>query len=291
LNTYSFADLVDTDVRITIMNDLRHLLLDLDDENIQDLAVDIEPDAFMEYLMNNVRNEVISYQAFIKKKINESLDNLITRFTELQVNYVQNFDEISRLELKLRDIQDLRNNAVIESSPNFAMLNGERITPFFLKMARGSQSCSSMLEICDYDGNNFANLKEQKTFIHEHFANSYKKPVNEPEDMADCIAKFLGQDILAHPLVQNLKLSEAEKESIEGGLTLDELDNALDGANMNSASGIDGYSTRFIKKYWHFFRKPLQRCTETVFDKHTLTSSFKTAGNQTYPEKRQCKGY
>jgi exonuclease III len=286
---YSFAELLDIDERTTIMNELRRVLLDLDDENIQDLAVNIDADDFMEYLMNNVRNEVISYQSFIRKKVNESLENLNEQLKTLKLAYKQHFDEISRLELKLRDIQDLKNNAIIESSPNFATLNGERITPFFLKMARGSLSSSSMTEICDYDGNIFENSKVQKTFIREHFANSYKKPENEPENMAECIANFLGRDILAHPLVADLKLSQREKESLEGNLTMDELDKALEGANLNSASGIDGYSTRFIKKFWFYFRKPLLNYTETVFEKRLLTNSFKTAVIKLIPKKGNAK--
>ncbi len=49
------------------MNELRQVLLDLDDENIQDLAVDIEPDVFMEYLMNNVRNESLATNPLLRK--------------------------------------------------------------------------------------------------------------------------------------------------------------------------------------------------------------------------------
>jgi hypothetical protein len=64
---YSFAELVDIDERTTKMNELRQVLLDLDDENIQDLAVDIEPDVFMEYLMNNVRNESLATNPLLRK--------------------------------------------------------------------------------------------------------------------------------------------------------------------------------------------------------------------------------
>jgi hypothetical protein len=156
-------------------------------------------------------------------------------------------------------------------------------------MARGSQSCSSMSEICDYDGNAFENSQMQKAFIRDHFAKSYKKPENEPENMADCIANFLGRDILTHPLVANLKLSHIEKESLEGSLTMDELDKALDGANLNSASGIDGYSTPFIKQFWNYFRQPLLRYTEAVFEKRLLTNSFKTAVIKLIPKKGNAK--
>jgi hypothetical protein len=60
-------------------------------------------------------------------------------------------------------------------------------------------------------------------------------------------------------------------------ISIDQLDSALDGANPNSAAGIDGISTKFIKRYWQFFREPLHKCTVSVFRKGRLTRSFKTA--------------
>jgi hypothetical protein len=77
-------------------------------------------------------------------------------------------------------------------------------------MAKGSLNSASMNEICNYDGTHFANSKEQKTFIHTHFANSFKKPEDEPDDLSGCIENFLGEQITAHSLVKNLKLNEAE---------------------------------------------------------------------------------
>jgi hypothetical protein len=61
------------------------------------------------------------------------MENLTSSLEKLKTNFQLNFDEISQLELKLRDINDLKNNAIIENNPNFPTLNGERITPFFLK--------------------------------------------------------------------------------------------------------------------------------------------------------------
>jgi hypothetical protein len=112
-------------------------------------------------------------------------------------------------------------------------------------MAKGSQNNASLTEICDYNGNPFENAIEQKNFIRRHFAESFKKPQTETDDVRGCIERFLGDEILDHPLVKNLKLSEVEKAELDLDFSLEELDAALEGANNNSAAGIDGYSTQF----------------------------------------------
>jgi hypothetical protein len=192
---------------------------------------------------------VISYQSFISKKLNESYDNLIEKLTELKGNATQNYVLISECELKLHEINDLKINAILSKNPNFAQLNSERITPFFLKMARGSSQVNSMWEICDDEGKKFNSIGEQKTYIRNFFANSFKKPENEPANLEGCIETFLGPEILDHPLTRILKLSDDERIRLEADLTADELDISLDGANCKSASGIDGISTSFIKRF------------------------------------------
>jgi len=152
---------------------------------------------------------------FISKTVEVSERNLIEKIKNLKQNYILNFDDISRLELKLRDLWDVKSAAILERNANFDTLNGERITPFFLKMAKGSHSVASMSEICDYNGLPFENVTDQKEFIRSHFANSFKKPEDEPDNLEGCIEEFLGDDICNHPLVLNLKLNENEKNSLE----------------------------------------------------------------------------
>jgi len=67
----------------------------------------LEGDAFLEYVMNNVRNEVISYQSFITKTVEKSTKELISRILELKKNFKNNFEKISELEIKLREINDI----------------------------------------------------------------------------------------------------------------------------------------------------------------------------------------
>jgi hypothetical protein len=72
-----------------------------------------------------------------------------------------------------------------------------------------------------------------------------------------CIENFLGIEILNHPVVRNLKLSENERLRLDGPISEFELETALEGANLKSAAGIDGINTAFIKRYWYIFKAPL----------------------------------
>jgi hypothetical protein len=51
------------------MNELRRLCDELEDENILGRETTLEEDVFLEYLINNIRNEIVSYQFFIFKKL------------------------------------------------------------------------------------------------------------------------------------------------------------------------------------------------------------------------------
>jgi hypothetical protein len=85
--------------------------------------------------------------------------------------------------------------------------------------------------------------------------------------------------------VQNLKLNENEKIRLEQEISREELDLALEGANPSSAAGIDGISTKFIKRYWDIFREPLFKYARTVFAKGNLTRTFRTAIIKLIPKK------
>jgi len=85
--------------------------------------------------------------------------------------------------------------------------------------------------------------------------------------------------------VQNLKLSDAEKVRLDAQLSVQELEIALEGANKNSAAGIDGISTKFISRYWELFKYPLHKYALRCFEKGMLTQSFKSAMVKLIPKK------
>ncbi len=144
---------------------------------------------------------------------------------------------------------------------------------------------SSLDVVCDEEGNPFNSTNDQREYIYNHFSNSFKKNPLEPDSLDGFIENFLGFEILNHPIVTNLKLSDEEKLRLDMPITELELEAALKGANSKSAAGIDGINTAFIRRYWYIFKTPLVKYASKVFEKRTLTHSFKTAIIKLIPKK------
>ncbi len=98
--------------------------------------------------------------------------------------------------------------------------------------------------------------RDRNNFITNFYEELYKVPADAPNDFTGCIENFLG-DLINHPVIRGCKLSEDEAASLEAGLTIEELDEAVKRCNTKSAPGIDGISNNFIKKFWPYFRAPL----------------------------------
>jgi hypothetical protein len=132
-------------------------------------------DIFLETLINNIRNECVSYQIFLAKTITESTKNIKDRLKDLKSNYVENEIEIISLEKKLDGIIDnvLRNR--LEATSNFEILQNEKITPFFLNLAKGSKAEASLSDLLDNDGNPFRSDNEMKEHVRKFYQKIKKK--------------------------------------------------------------------------------------------------------------------
>jgi hypothetical protein len=75
------------------------------------------------------------------------------------------------------------------------------------------------------------------------------------------------------------------KNEMEAELSLTELDNALKGAKISSAGGMDGINNRVLSKFWHLFRTPLHNYTKLITTNGSLTQSFKCASIRLIPKK------
>ena len=66
--------------------------------------------------------------------------------------------------------------------------------------------------------------------------------------------------------------------------TAEELDESAHQGNR-SASGMDGLSNCFIKKYWHYLRTPLYKYANYCLENKALSHSFSTASIKLIPKK------
>jgi hypothetical protein len=207
----------------------------------------------MEELMNNIRNEVLGFQSFIKKGKSLTIDSIKKRIQLLKETAVPNQAAISELEARLNVILDVAGREELEKHHLFEILNNEKITPAFIKLSKSSYTDALLTDIKGDDGEGFNNPAEQKEYIYKYFSKVYKRPDSLLENYDGCIESFLGPDILQSNLVKDSKLTAVEGDLFEGDLTLDELDESIKGANK-SACGRDGLTNCFTKRFWYIFR-------------------------------------
>jgi hypothetical protein len=144
----------------------------------------------------------------------------------------------------------------LESCSNFEILNNEKITPHFVNLAKGFKSEASLNDIFDADDRPFHSTDARKEYIRSYYQELYATPVDEPETLEGCIKEFLGQEILSSNLVKDSIIPLDLREELELQFTIEELDASAQQGNR-SASGMDGLSNCFIKRFWHLLRTPL----------------------------------
>jgi exonuclease III len=140
-----------------VIAEIRADLADLGSLGIEDCQLDVENDLFLEILINNIRNDVLSFQRFVSKKRCEQTKNALVHLSDLKLNYAQNVEEIQSLEKKINDFQDQIMLNKIEKFRHYELINCEKITPEFVKLTKNANSDYAISEICDDNGTAFEN--------------------------------------------------------------------------------------------------------------------------------------
>jgi len=246
------------------------------------INLNCEDDSFLEVLIGNIRNGIISFQSIIKKIENIKINHLCTRITRLKDDYLINQDEIFNLEGELNGIVEENIKNKLANMKLFEGLNTERPCRLFLSLAK-KRNTGRLFNIKNPDGVPFETEPVRNEFISAFYEKLYKKPDTVEEQVT--IEEFLGPDILSHQQVLNSKLSLNEHNMLETDLTLEELDKSIDSSNSKSAPGIDGISNILLKKIWCFIRVPLHRYSICCYNKGELTQNFRCASVRLIPKK------
>jgi hypothetical protein len=238
--------------------------------------------SFFETLIMSIKNVTLSQQHFFHKAKNSKKNNLQKSISELKREYITNQVTIFELENTLTELieGDLRDE--LRLMRNFEQLNDEKITPYFMALAKQPSSGASLSDLCREDGTLFADSNERNNYITDYYKDVYKKDVSI--NVEKNIEDFLGP-ISNHPEVINSKLNEQEKTDLDRPLTIDEFDKSMQKAKKNTAPGIDGISNRFINTFWEFFRVPLFKFAVNCYELGTLTDNFRSAKIRLIPKK------
>jgi len=275
-----------------LLQEKRNLELELDNiltnitpyDDLCNRDKEIDNDIWFEELIGNITKRALGLQAESLRRESKIKKDLFRELLDLKKVRTPDDNRITEIEGLLSQISD---NEIADKLCNYMkddICNNEKMTPVFLSAAK-AMIRDNLTVIRDDDGNEFNTVRDRRDYIRSFYADLYKKPDYAPNTYNGCIEQFLGPDILNSPTVRGSMLTEQEKNSIDGPITLGELDNALKKANKKSAPGIDGSSNKFIEKIWPLIRVPLVRYAECVFEKGRLTASFNTACIRLIPKK------
>jgi hypothetical protein len=250
---------------------------------LESLELTCDNKSFFETLAMTVKNTTLSTQNFFYKIKSKTKDTLKKQLKTLKQNYVHNQEDIFRLEARLSRIVDSELREEISLNRNFEKLNDEKITPYFMSLAK--QSCTDALlsDIRNDNGTDFIDSNDRENYITEYYRNLYTVRGNNNMDN-DSIEQFLG-DVAVHPDVLGSKLTENEKNDLERPLNLAELDSSVKKGKINTAPGIDGMTNKFILHFWEYFRVPLYKYTLACYDSGSLTDNFRSAKIRLIPKK------
>jgi hypothetical protein len=173
----------------------------------------------------------------------------------------------------------------IENLSSFEYLNDEKITPYFVNLAKCNTATATTDSICDSDGSPFASAKLRNEFVRNFYADLYHIPAGQDPAPENCIEDFFGPEICNSALVRDSRISEQKKAELEQEITLHKLDISASQGNK-IAAGMDGLSNCFIKKFWPLLRVPLHRYLTHCLRTKNLSSTFKTAKIKIIPKKR-----
>jgi hypothetical protein len=229
-----------------------------------------------------IKNSSLSHPHYFFKIKNAKRVNLEKKISELRTNFNANSGEIFRTERDLNNLIELDLREEIVKMKNFEKLSNEKITPYFLSLAKRPHNSECLSDINREDGTPFDNSKQRSDYIVDYYASTYRKQLTVlPYNAID---EFLG-DTAGIPAVIGSKLNNDERDELEQGLSLAEFDKAVELAKNNTAPGIDSISNRFIKNFWPFFRKPLFDYALCCYNKGNLTDNFRSAKIHLIPKK------
>ncbi len=149
--------------------------------------------------------------------------------------------------------------------------NNEKATGAFCRLNKEGGVNDDIEQIKGPDGLDFVNNSERGKHIGEFYSGLYKRNL----DYLLSIEEFLQGDGLNEEWVEGRKLNEEEKMSLEGEITVAELEKALETSNLKSTSGWDGLSFKVLKKFWGDIKGLTLRMVNETFIEGELTETFK----------------
>ena len=246
--------------------------------DILNQGISIDPVIFLQTLLNNV----IQAQVLLKKQENVHISR-IKKKLKIESDPLK----ICDLENDLSLAEDVKLSRICAKFKSWHVINHEKPSKIFCTLAHSAKKNVSIDILKDHD-NLINNRATTYKSIHDRnvgSVNYYNKIYEPPPPREINIEDFLGTTLYNSEKFQSKKLNQTDKDYLESDLTLDELRDALDKANTNSAAGADGVGYRFYKTFFDQFGLPILLCFTKMTSEAKLLPPFNTVKIQLIPKK------
>jgi hypothetical protein len=237
--------------------------------------------ALYEVAMMGIKNKLMEVQARIRRDKDRARDCLVKRVDYMagQFGTFSVQAEDCRKDLLRFDDIDLKNRA--GKFREFLIDNNERVTGAFCRLNKEGGINDDIEQIKKDNGENFETNEERGKHIGEFYSGLYKRKLDHLLSIED----FLQGGIDNGGWVEGRKLTIEERDSLEGEVTENELEKALETSNMNSTSGWDGLSFKVLKKFWGDVKGLTLKMANETFREGELTETFKMGLIKLIPKK------
>jgi hypothetical protein len=224
-----------------------------------------------EVVVLNLKNRMTMLQAFLKRQHKLYRAELVRKIEEMCGRYG---DISQQVQTAKENLSRYDNESLLTAAGKYAdflVKNYEKPTGAFCLLGKENNTYDDISQIKKENGENFADSKDRGEHIRRYYEGLYKKKL----DIIFSIENFLTEGTCNEQWVQDRKLSQEEKDSLEGDITEEELTESLKKSNLSSSSGWDGVSYKLIKKFWGTLSKLTAGMANESFARGDLIETFK----------------
>ena len=262
-------------------------------EIIQTRPITIEYDKFLETLLNNIHNVLITHQRAHKKIINQTINDSREKLVKLQrkdLNIETNeYKEQLLLKNFISKFDDDMNLRKCARTKLWHTMNFEKPTKSFCALAKATKGNDSLnqLKKMDEHGNmiDYKDDNERNKDINKYFKSVYSIV---PEKTLT-LEEFLTPEILNSEHLQSKKLSDLQSNVDNVPISHQELSKALDETKAGSSPGLDGLTYTVIKFLWPLIGHPIAKGFEVMIEKGEFYPNLRTASIKLIPKKGNCE--
>ena len=226
-----------------------------------------------DWLKYNIRNFSIQHSKRKSKTIKEREMNLQNKYNKAKQRFENDSNDANSTLLwiaqeELETFYEKKVEGIIIRSRARWYEHGERSSKYFLNLEKRNHVKKHIRKL-DINGvlttDPLKILNEHKRFYQELY-----QSINKMSNNSEIISLFL--DNLNIP-----KLSETDKNSCEGKISVSECHKLLDSFQNNKTPGNDGIPIEFYKKFWSLISDPFINSINECFEKGEMSVSQKQA--------------